>query len=43
MGKNLVELKVLGKEDEAINDFILYALCSREVAKMVVDLLWINF
>ena len=36
---NLVELKVLGKEDEAVNDFVLYALCSREVAKTVVKLL----
>lgn len=39
IGKNLVELKVLGKEDEAVNEFVLYALCSKEVAKMVVDLL----
>jgi uncharacterized protein YbjQ (UPF0145 family) len=39
MGKNLVELKVLGKEDEAVNEFVLYALCSKEVAKMVVELL----
>lgn len=39
MGKNLVELKVLGKEDEAVNEFVLYALCSREVAKTVVKLL----
>lgn len=39
MGKNLVELKVLGKEDEAVNEFVLYALCSKEVAKMVVELI----
>lgn len=39
MGKNLVELKVLGKEDEAVNEFMLYALCSREVAKMAIELM----
>lgn len=39
MGKNLVELKVLGKEDEAVNEFMLYALCSRDVAKMAVELM----
>ena len=39
MGKNLVELKVLGKEDEAIDEFVLYALCSRDIAKVVIDVI----
>ena len=38
MAKNLVELKVLGREDDAVNEFALYALCSREIARQVIDM-----
>ena len=39
MGKNLVELKVLDKVDEAVDEFATYALCSREIARSVIDML----
>ena len=39
MAKNLVELKVLGKEEDAICEFANYALCSQEIAKQVIDML----
>ena len=39
MAKNLVELKVLGQVDKAIDEFSYYALCSREVAERVIDML----
>lgn len=39
MALNLVELKSLGKEEEAINEFAKYSVCDIEVAKQVVALL----
>lgn len=39
MAKNLVELKVLGKIDEAVDDFAIYALCSREIARQIIDMI----
>ena len=39
MAKNLVELKVLGKDEEAINEFANYALCSKDIAKQVIEML----
>ena len=39
MAKNLVELKVLGRIDEAIDEFSYYALCSREIAKQIIDMI----
>ena len=39
MGKNLVELKVLNKTDEAIELFESYALCSRDIAEKVINLI----
>lgn len=39
MAKNLVELKVLGKVDEAVDEFATYALCSREIARQVIDMI----
>jgi len=39
MAKNLVELKVLGKVEEAIDQFASYALCNRDIAKMVIDMI----
>ena len=42
MARNLVELKFLGKEDDAVDEFANYALCSKEIAKQVIDMLAIN-
>ena len=39
MALNLVELKCLGKIEEAINEFIKYSVCDKETAKLVIDLL----
>lgn len=39
MAKNLIELKCLGKIDEAILEFSMYAVCDKEIAKQVVELL----
>ena len=39
MALNLVELKCLGKEEEAINEFIKYSVCDEETATQVIDLL----
>lgn len=39
MAKNLVELKVLGKSEDAALEFARYAACDIEVAKKVIDLL----
>ncbi len=39
VAKRLVELKVLGREDDAVNEFAYYALCSREIARQVIDML----
>ena len=39
MAKNLVELKVLGKSEDAALEFAKYAACDIEVAKKVIDLL----
>lgn len=39
MAKNLVELKCLGNIDEAISEFSMYAVCDKDVAKQVIDLL----
>jgi uncharacterized protein YbjQ (UPF0145 family) len=39
MAKNLVELKVLGKSEDASLEFARYAACDIEVAKKVIDLL----
>ena len=39
MAKNLVELKVLGKIDEAVDEFASYALCSRDIARVVIDMI----
>lgn len=39
MAKNLVELKYLGNIDEAINEFSIYAVCDKEIARKVVELL----
>lgn len=39
MALNLVELKYLGKVEEAINEFIKYSVCDKETATQVIDLL----
>ena len=39
MAKNLIELKCLGKIDEAIKEFSMYAVCDKEIAKQVIELL----
>ena len=39
MAKNLVELKCLGNIDEAVNEFSKYAVCDKDVAKQVINLL----
>ena len=39
VAKRLVKLKVLGREDDAVNEFAYYALCSREIARQVFDML----
>lgn len=39
MAKNLIELKCLGKTDEAILEFSKYAVCDKEIAKQVIELL----
>lgn len=39
MALNLVELKYWGKEEEAIDEFMKYSICNRELAKQVIDLL----
>ena len=39
MAKNLIELKCLGKTDEAILEFSKYAVCDKEIARQVIDLL----
>jgi uncharacterized protein YbjQ (UPF0145 family) len=39
MAKNLVELKVLGKIDEAVDEFASYALCSKDIARLVIDMI----
>ena len=39
MAKNLVELKVLGKIDEAVDAFANYALCNREIARQIIDMI----
>lgn len=39
MAKNLVELKCLGNIGEAISEFSAYAVCDKEIAKQVIDLL----
>ena len=39
MAKNLIELKCLGKTDEAINDFAMYAVCDKEIARKIIELL----
>lgn len=39
MAKKLVELKVLGQVDKAIDEFSYYALCSRDIAKQIIDLI----
>lgn len=39
MAFNLVELKCLGKEEEAVNEFAKYSICDIEVAKQVIALL----
>ena len=39
MAKNLIELKCLGKTDEAILEFSKYAVCDKEIARQVIELL----
>lgn len=39
MAKNLVEFKCLGKTDEAIIEFSMYAVCDKEIARQVIELL----
>jgi len=39
MAKNLIELKCLGNIDEAISEFSTYAVCDKDVAKQVIELL----
>lgn len=39
MAKNLIELKCIGKIDEAENVFSMYAVCDKEIAKKVIELL----
>ena len=39
MAKNLIELKCLGKIDEAIIEFSMYAVCDKEIARQVIKLL----
>lgn len=39
MAKELVELKVLGKEDDAVDKFAIYALCDKEIARSVIELI----
>lgn len=39
MALNLVELKCLGKEEEAANEFSKYSVCDIEVAKQIIALL----
>lgn len=39
MAKNLIELKCIGKEDEAILEFSTYAVCDKEIAKQVIEML----
>lgn len=39
MAKNLIELKCLGKIDDAVLEFSMYAVCDKEIASQVVDLL----
>ena len=39
MAKNLIELKCLGKIDDAVLEFSMYAVCDKEIARQVVDLL----
>lgn len=39
MAKNLVELKVLGKSEDAALEFAQYSVCDMEVARKIVELL----
>lgn len=39
MAKNLVELKVLGKNEDAALEFAKYSVCDIEVARRIIDLL----
>lgn len=39
VARNLIELKCLGKIDEAINEFSKYAICDKNISKHVIELL----
>ena len=39
MAKNLIELKCLGKTNDAILEFSMYAVCDKDIAKQVIELI----
>ena len=39
MAKNLVELKVLGKSEDAALEFAQYSVCDIEIARKVIEML----